>query len=89
MSDPNGRKLIDYEDAVAMLSDALPDRVHTFRQAGRFALGADWPREAILAALKAAAEIEIAGPEATAMGHGLVIHDDRGALFIATTKADS
>jgi len=89
MSDRAERELVDYETAVAMLSDRTPDRVHTFRQAGAFVIGADWLREDILAALKAASEIEVAGPEVTAMGHGLAIHHKGGALFIATKKADS
>ena len=77
--------LIDYDTAVSRLADG--DDVHTFRQGSiGMLLGADWSRNEILAAMKAAPEILEAGEIATNIGHGIAIKDDGGWLFIATKK---
>lgn len=80
------RKTVTFEEAVKLLPAG--ERIHTFRQAGPMMLGADHTREGLLAALKAAPAIEITGPGAQAMKHGLAIHDDHGVLFIEAGNAD-
>lgn len=72
---------------------ALPEGkyVHTFRQAGFALLGCDWEREDLITALRAAPAIEVTGPTAQGMKHGLAIYDDVGPdpLFIETvTRTD-
>ncbi len=66
-----------------MLPDG--DEVHTFRSAPGMMLGADWDRQTVIAAM-AECGVELSGPMATAMGHGLVLFDPK-PLFIATTAA--
>ena len=78
---------LSYDEAVAMLPDR--EKVHTFRQGGLGLLGADWPREKILAAIKEHLDTlnETEGVSKR-MGHGLVLVDDTGPLFIETRKAN-
>lgn len=80
------RVLLTYEQAVARLPDA--QRIHTFRSSPLALLGANWERPALLDALRSAKTIEEAGPEASAMHHGLVLWDERGPLFIETRKEE-
>lgn len=68
------------EEAIAMLPDG--ETVHTFRGGGMLLLGADWDRAEILELIRNHL-CELAGPGATAMGHGLYVHDGSG-LFVAT-----
>lgn len=75
---------IPYDEAVAMLD---PDAafIHTFVCAPPgLLLGADVKRSRMLALLRNATEIGLAGEMAQSMKHGLVINDDGRALFIAT-----
>lgn len=78
-----GRVLLTFDEAVAMLPEG--DTVHTFRQAGGMRLGADWPREDLLAHI-AHHGAELAGPIAMRMGHGLLIYDLAGLLFVETRR---
>lgn len=80
------RKKLSLEEATVLLPDG--DDIHTFRGGGGMLLGADWRRAKILEAIEKYG-VELAGPTATAMKHGLVLFDDRGALFIATREAPS
>ena len=75
------RKVITFDQAVSMLPDG--DTVHTFLQAGFGLIGADWPRENILADFEKY-EVELTGPAATAMDHGLGFHDGKHFVFVAT-----
>jgi len=79
---------LDFDKAVAMLPDG--DRVHTFRQGGMGLIGADWPREKIVEAIEKYLDTlnETTGVS-KGMGHGLVLVDDTGPLFIETRKADA
>ncbi len=76
---------LDYDTAVAMLPDG--DRIHTFRQGGLGLIGADWPREELLETIKKYPDAlnETKGI-AKGMGHGLVLVDDTGPLFIETQR---
>lgn len=81
MSDER-RMFLDYEEAVAMLADG--DMIHTFTNPSASVLvGADWDRAEILEILRG--HVELAGPQATAMGHGLVVERGPGEwLYIET-----
>lgn len=80
-------KLITVEQAIALLDG--DEYVHTFRQAGFALLGADWGRAVLIDAMKAAEPdtLQLTGPAASAMGHGLCFADKHGYVFVATKKA--
>jgi hypothetical protein len=80
------RELIDFDAAVALLPDR--ETVHTFRGGGMMLIGADWPRDRLLAAMREAKEIQVTGPQAQRMGYGLAI-DHEGWLFIETRRQDA
>ena len=75
---------IAFDDAVKLLPEG--EFIHTFRQAGHALLGAGHDRESLLAAMRAAESIEVTGPAAQAMDHGLALFDEHGVLFIETAK---
>lgn len=77
------RVTLTFEEAEAMLADG--DLVHTMRSAGNLVIGADWPRADLLAAMREAPSIQLAGPAATQMGHGLAVQVD-GWLFVKTRE---
>lgn len=78
------RTFLAFEQAVAMLPDTA--KIHTFRSNPMTLIGCDWNLEDILKKLKTG-KPELAGEQATAMNHGLVIFDEHGPLFIATKEA--
>lgn len=81
------REAVTYETAVSMIGDG--ERVHCIRNsAPGLMLGADWDREDVLAAIKEHGA-ELAGPLATSMGHGLLLIDKRGPLFIETLRPET
>lgn len=82
----NERQKLSLQEA----TDLLPTgkEVHTFRNSSFMLIGADWPRAKVLKAIEKHG-VELAGPSATAMKHGLVLFDDHGPLFIATREASS
>ena len=82
----NDEKTIPFDEAVKLLPDR--DTVHTFRSGGAMMLGADWGRESLLAAMKAATEIHVTGEVAQAMKHGLAIHNGGSWLFIEAANAE-
>ncbi len=60
------------------------DVIHTIRQAESTLLGAHWSREDLLAhAALHQDHLELTGPIATRMGHGLLIREPDGILFVA------
>lgn len=75
------RTVISLEDAIAKLPDG--DYVHTFRQAGFALIGADWDKNDLITAMSAS-EVELAGPQAAAMKHGIAFRDNFGFVFVAT-----
>jgi hypothetical protein len=77
------RTPLTYEQAVEMIPDTA--NIHTFRSNPMALIGCDWSIEEILKALKTG-KPELAGEQATAMNHGLVIFDEYGPLFIATKE---
>ena len=78
---------LSYDEAVALLPDG--DTVHTFLSSSVALIGADWSRADILALLREAGhEIEVTGPAAQSMGHGLAAYRADGTpVFIETRKA--
>lgn len=73
------------QQALLMLPDG--DLIHTFRQAGPMLLGADIERKEIAALLAIFdSTVQLAGPAAAHMKHGIVLTDDTGPLFIATRE---
>lgn len=78
----NEREPVTYERAIEMIGDG--ERIHTFRNpAAGIMLGADWDRADLLEQIQKHGA-EISGPLATAQGHGLLLIDDHGPLFIET-----
>lgn len=78
------RTLITFEDAVKLLPEG--DTIHTFRQGGFALIGADWPREALIAAMESARVADVTGEQAQAMGHGLAITEGGSLLFIESAR---
>lgn len=76
---------ISFDEAVKLLPEG--DTIHTFRNSGSMLLGADWGREALLAAMRDT-EIHITGKAAQAMKHGLAIIHNGSWLFIEAANAD-
>lgn len=77
------REFVSLETAISMLHDR-DGRVHTFRDSAIGLIGADWTREQVIDAMRGSPHIEITGPNAQKMGHGLAITDETGQLFIET-----
>jgi hypothetical protein len=74
-------KTLTYDEAVTFLPSG--EKIHTFLGG----LGADWKRESILAALKAAPEIVATNELAQRMGHGMaILHENGHWLGIATIR---
>lgn len=81
------REILSPAQAIEMLPDG--DTIHTFRSCRMVAIGADWTREDVLQAINApGAVVELAGPVATSIGHGLVVWTGDDALFVETRPAD-
>lgn len=74
--------ILTADEAIAMLPDG--GTVHTFRQpAPGMLVGTDWDRDEVIAHIGFHGA-ELSGPTATGMGHGLVIRDLVGVLFVET-----
>ena len=82
--EPLSPELISFGEAIQRLP--ATEDVHTFRQVGTSLIGATWHRAEIVGALRRAPRIEVTGPHAQVMGHGLAIEDDQGWLFIETAR---
>ena len=80
MSD-EGRKELSVAEAVAMLPET--EMIHTFRPGIFVMIGCDWSRAEIIEAFEKYG-VELSGPRATEMNHGVVFFDDSGAVFVAT-----
>ena len=76
------KEFIAFDDAVNLLPDG--DMIHTFRTAGPVLIGAHHERDQLINAIRKAPKIEVTGPAAQSMGHGMAICDENGLLFIET-----
>lgn len=86
MANDEPRVFLTAEQALTTLPDG--DRVHTFKNpAPSVLVGADWDRPDVEAAIRAADKIEIAGPMARGMGHGLVLYHRAGLTYVATDES--
>lgn len=89
MSDEE-RIILTADEAIAMLPEK--ESIHTFLQGGMTLLGADWPAEEIWESLRQSVRIELSGPTATSMGHGLVFWrgaEDNGSwVFVETRRSE-
>jgi len=84
MNDEEQKVILTVEQAKNLLP--AKERIHTFRQAGPVLIGADWDK-ADLESEIAACTCELAGKQAQAMKHGLVVHTLQGPLFVETASA--
>ena len=80
---------ITAEQAISILPDS--DSVHTFYNSGFGLIGADWSKVDITDKLKKSDIIELTGPAARGMGHGMCAYDKTVAyqgdiLFIETDE---
>ena len=81
---------ITTEQAISVLPDG--DTVHTFYNPGFGLVGADWSKEDITDKLRRSDIIELTGPAARGMNHGMCVYS-KGAkyqsdiLFIETDEA--
>lgn len=80
---------ITKEQAVSILPDG--DSIHTFYNPGFGLAGADWGRADLLDKLEKSDILELTGPTARGMGHGLCAYDktEKGRgniLFIETDE---
>ena len=72
------KKYITPEQAISVLPDG--DSVHTFYNPGFGLVGADWSRADIEDKLKASDIIELTGPVARRMGHGICAYS-KNAIY--------
>lgn len=80
------RIVLTKEQAKAMLPEG--EVVHTFRGRAMMLIGVDWGRAEIIEAIEKY-PVELSGPMATGMGHGMCLEDERGWLFIATKEPEN
>ena len=74
------RVILSKEDAIKMLPDG--DVIHSFKQSGSMIIGCDYTKEKAIGLINSM-EVEISGPTATNMGHGLCLNR---TLFLETRK---
>ena len=80
---------ITAEQAISVLPDG--DTVHTFYNPGFGLVGADWSKEDITDKLRRSDIIELTGPAARGMGHGMCVYNkdtkwQSDILFIETDE---
>lgn len=80
---------ITIEQAISVLPDR--DSVHTFYNPGFGLMGADWSRDDVVDKLRSSDIIELTGPAARGMGHGMCAYSkdtkrQSGILFIETDE---
>lgn len=84
------RTYITAEQAISVLPDG--DSVHTFYNPGFGLVGADWSKEDITDKLRRSDIIELTGPAARGMGHGMCVYNkdtkrQSDILFVETDEA--
>lgn len=76
MRQQGDRVFLTFDEACSLLPDN--ERVHTFTNPGvGLLLGADWDRAEIIELMRSCPDAECAevtGPQAQAVGHGIVVH---------------
>lgn len=84
------RTYITTEQAISVLPDG--NTVHTFYNPGFGLVGADWSKEDITDKLRRSDIIELTGPAACGMGHGMCVYNKNtkwqsDILFVETDEA--
>ena len=64
------RRELTKKEAIGLLPEG--ESVHTFVTGG-FLVGADWSRDDVIEKINEAEKVELSGPFARGMGHGMVI----------------
>lgn len=82
-TDDPERVIVPLEEAIRRLPDEETIYVVSPVSGGRIHLGASWPREELIEALREHG-VEESGPVAKSEGFGMVFHDGHGWLFIKT-----
>lgn len=82
------RTFITKEQAISILPES--DNIHSFYNAAFGLCGADWSRENIIDKINSSDNLELTGPAARGMGHGLCAYNDGAkqgdVLFIETNE---
>lgn len=83
------RVYITKEQAAYILHDK--DDIHTFYNPGFGLVGADWSKREVLSKINGSEILELTGPSARGVGHGLVAYNDNvttqgDLLFIETDE---
>jgi hypothetical protein len=80
---------LTFEEAEKMLPNGDKDEIHTFRQMGNLLVGMDFSKQYILDLMnKYCNTVQLSGETATSMGHGIVLEDDKGYLFIESSEGE-
>ena len=87
--DEGEKVFLNEEETLSLLPDG--DYIHTFLNPGFGLVGADWERNELVEKIRNSNKLELAGPAARSMGHGLCVystdtkyHDD--ILFVETDE---
>ena len=79
---------LSFDEAAKLLPEG--DTVHTFRNPRLgMMLGADWNREDVLKAMRESDVIQVTGPAAQSMRHGIAINHGGGILFIEAANYEA
>jgi hypothetical protein len=81
-----GRVVLGVDEADALMAEG--EQVHTFMQSGPALIGCDISRGTLLKRFRERG-VELAGPAATAMKHGLVYFEGGRGVFVATKAGRS
>lgn len=79
-------RLVDEDAPLVKLAQPEGDHVHTFLDSAIALIGADWPREEIVEAFRAAPEIRITGEHAQSMKHGIAVEHRGQTVFVETAQ---
>lgn len=83
------KKYLTKEEATSVLPQG--DSIHTFYNQGFGLVGADWSREDIIDKIQKSDIIELTGPQARGLSHGICAYDKNAylsdVLFIETDES--
>ena len=84
------RRYLTVDEAISILPDS--DEIHTTVQMGFTFVGADWSRVEVIDKIRKCEVREVTGPNARAMGHGLVLYNRNAKnqsdlLFVETDES--
>jgi hypothetical protein len=77
------RVILTPSEAISRLPDT--PRLHTFR-GQRPPIGADWTREKVVEAIRAAKAVKESPRAMLAMRHGVAFEDEKGWVFVETKE---